>query len=223
MRDEEINEVFRNYAKPGRDTKLLKRLAAKPGYLRPDAGDLLFYLSVSLPRDCHIVEIGAFLGKSTAYIAAGLRGKPASFITVDTFDSRAMSKDFGDTRALFEKTVAEFRERIEVWEMTSEAASQDYAEKGLGPIDLLWVDGDHSEQGVLNDCSNWLPMLAADGLVVFDDYYDLGPNKRVKTAVDRLCSDGLIQVCGTVANSVVCRPKAGLALEGTLENGVRKV
>ena len=43
-----------------------------------------------------------------------------------------------------------------------------------GPIDLLIIDGDHSEEGVIADIRGWWPHVRSGGTVVFDDYYRVG-------------------------------------------------
>jgi hypothetical protein len=45
----------------------------------------------------------------------------------------------------------------------------DYPE--VGDIDLLFVDGDHSYEGCLNDLENWYPKLIPGGQVVLHDCY----------------------------------------------------
>lgn len=53
--------------------------------------------------------------------------------------------------------------------------SEDVAPKwDGGPIDLLIIDGDHSEEGVVADIRGWWPHVRAGGLVVFDDYHRPG-------------------------------------------------
>jgi predicted O-methyltransferase YrrM len=51
------------------------------------------------------------------------------------------------------------------------------------PIDLLFVDGDHSDTGVAGDIDAWLPHVRAGGIVAFHDY---GSEKwpHVKAVVD---------------------------------------
>ena len=49
-------------------------------------------------------------------------------------------------------------------------------------IDLLFIDGDHSYQAVKDDFENYKDLIAADGILVFDNYKD--PNwTEVETAV----------------------------------------
>jgi len=51
--------------------------------------------------------------------------------------------------------------------------------------DLIFIDGDHSTDGVLNDYKNYFPLLKEGGFMVFDDYITINP---VKIAVDQICN-----------------------------------
>jgi len=52
-------------------------------------------------------------------------------------------------------------------------------------IDYLFIDGDHSYQGVMDDFNNYKQFMNQDGLMVFDNYND--PNwQEVKVAVDEI-------------------------------------
>jgi len=65
-----------------------------------------------------------------------------------------------------------------------EADSQDY--EFDGPVDFLFVDGDHTEEGVTADNENWLPSVV--GAVAFHDYghSHLRWCAGVKAAVDKV-------------------------------------
>ena len=55
-------------------------------------------------------------------------------------------------------------------------------------IDFLFIDGDHSYQGVIDDFMNYKDMISDDGVLVFDNYKD--PNwKDVETAVKDIIRD----------------------------------
>ena len=58
-------------------------------------------------------------------------------------------------------------------------------------IDLLLVDGDHSEEGARADILNWAPRVKTGGVVAFHDYGNshLPWCAGVKTAVDALAAD----------------------------------
>jgi len=53
-----------------------------------------------------------------------------------------------------------------------------------GGIDILFIDGDHSYEGVINDFTLYFPLLEEGGYVIFDDYADYKFSPQVKHAVD---------------------------------------
>ena len=70
-----------------------------------------------------------------------------------------------------------------------------------GVVDLLIVDGDHSDSGVRRDMEAWLPHMAKAGYVFFHDYEYTGTQwdgqglPCVKPAVDEVMRTGWKQVC----------------------------
>lgn len=54
------------------------------------------------------------------------------------------------------------------------------------PIDLLFIDGDHSLQGVIADFEVYSPLVREGGIIVFDDYYDKEYSPEVKLGVDQI-------------------------------------
>jgi hypothetical protein len=59
--------------------------------------------------------------------------------------------------------------------LTSETVASNWAQ----PIQLLFIDGDHSEAGVRRDWACWSPRLTADAVVAFDDSDWPGPAKLI--------------------------------------------
>ncbi len=53
--------------------------------------------------------------------------------------------------------------------ITGDSQKTKYSE--IGKIDLLFVDGDHSFQGCLNDLQNWYPNLITGGHIILHDSY----------------------------------------------------
>ncbi len=49
--------------------------------------------------------------------------------------------------------------------------SQHTAYDGVGEIDLLWIDGDHTYEGALADLRNWWPKVVPGGHVILHDCY----------------------------------------------------
>jgi predicted O-methyltransferase YrrM len=58
-----------------------------------------------------------------------------------------------------------------------------------GFVDILFIDGDHSYNGALNDFINYSPMVSPGGYVIFDDYLDWAYSPEVKHAVDHIVNN----------------------------------
>ena len=73
-----------------------------------------------------------------------------------------------DTRPHFiQKTMPKYP-IIELMDMDSLKASYEFSE----PIDFLFIDGDHQDDGIQRDLRSWLPKLSVKGIVAFHDYYN---------------------------------------------------
>ena len=53
-------------------------------------------------------------------------------------------------------------------------------------IDLIFIDGDHTYQGVKKDFLNYHPFLSNNGLMVFDDFNKANTNKGVYQFINEL-------------------------------------
>jgi predicted O-methyltransferase YrrM len=76
-------------------------------------------------------------------------------------------------------------------------------------VDLLYIDGDHSFEGCMNDFLNYSDIVQSGGYVVFDDYHDVHYSPQVKHAVDYIVSDLLFdqyEVIGSFRNSLKTYP-----------------
>src|SRR3712207_8346882 len=49
-----------------------------------------------------------------------------------------------------------------------------------GPVSLLFVDADHTKQGVELDIAAWGPKMAPDGVVAFHDYHSERDRKSTR-------------------------------------------
>jgi predicted O-methyltransferase YrrM len=49
-------------------------------------------------------------------------------------------------------------------------------------IDLLFIDGDHSYNGIINDFNNYFPLVNKGGYIVFDDYLPYKFNNKERGA-----------------------------------------
>lgn len=75
-------------------------------------------------------------------------------------------------------------------------------------VDLLFIDGDHSYQGVKQDFKIWNKIVNPGGIIVFDDYNDAVHSPEVKIAVDEIVSgvSDEFEIIGTFKNTCGARP-----------------
>lgn len=76
-------------------------------------------------------------------------------------------------------------------------------------IDILFIDGDHRYQGVIDDFNNYVNLVSEDGYIIFDDYLDFEYSPEVKTAVDKIVNDldpCKFQILGTPKNKYNALP-----------------
>ena len=70
-------------------------------------------------------------------------------------------------------------------------------------IDILFIDGDHSRNGVLNDWNNFKDFVNPGGFICFDDYYDDIYSPEVRPAVDFIAQQldtDKYEVIGSIEN-----------------------
>lgn len=144
----------------------------------------LFRLSHDLQINAKIVEIGSWIGESTCLLAWGLKGSEAKMYAIDNFKGNAsdplarmryqkrMSKlNLDNTKEIFDKNITHFNLESKVTAIVADSlsASKTFSEQSHS-IDLLFIDGDHSEEATKNDIKVWLPFVKHGGLIVFHDF-----------------------------------------------------
>lgn len=94
---------------------------------------------------------------------------------------------------------------VEPMVMTSEEA----AARIPGPVELLFIDGDHSYEAVRRDAELWLPRLIDGGTVMFHDVATAaytGPRRVVREMV---CRSPLFHRIGRVGSMAVAQRTGG--------------
>ncbi len=119
------------------------------------------------PRVC--VEIGSARGLSACYIGLALKhtGRGRLY-AIDPHTATAWNDaDSVDTLAVMERNLRIFgvRDYVTIVRTRSDAAAAKWSE----PIDLLFIDGDHSYEGVKRDWALFSPHVRSMGVVVFHD------------------------------------------------------
>jgi len=140
-------------------------------YLTRWEAALLEGLAASLPDPARVVEIGTGKGVSIARLLLGLTLH--TDVLVYTID---LKECIGAGEHIEKCQIPNWRYKFLVGD--SVAIGKEWNES----LDMLYLDGNHSYEGVIADIEAWYPYLKAGGILSFHDY----GNKRhqVTRAVD---------------------------------------
>lgn len=120
-----------------------------------------------------VVEIGVYEGAS-ALALQGVLGADAELHLIDPFGRHpdALPGGWGASERATRRLLSRAADRLgaagpEVsWHV---AMSHEVAASWSGGLDLVFIDGDHSEAGCETDWLDWSPLVAPGGHVVFHD------------------------------------------------------
>jgi predicted O-methyltransferase YrrM len=151
------------------------------GWLGDHEGYLLFRLARDAEGAGAIVEIGSWMGCSTAWLAAGSIATGRERVrAVDTFtgsqehQNHDLIRREGTTYHRFTDNLegVGLFEHVEPIIAESRNAARDW---NGGAIRLLFIDGDHQYEGVKTDFDLWAKHVPTGGFVVFDDVAEKHP------------------------------------------------
>ena len=140
--------------------------AAVAGWLNETQGETLFDAAAGCSGRGAIVEIGSWKGRSTIWLAHGARVAGQRVYAVDPHvDSHE------DASA---RTLDEFSENIRragIADVVTPLvmASRDAALQLKGGVEVLFIDGDHTDTGAAQDADTWLPRLVDGAVVLMHD------------------------------------------------------
>jgi len=165
--DRRDGRASENDGLPVRTCDHVRTLAASiEGWLSDAQGCALFQAAAATTGKGLIVEIGSWKGRSTVWLAAGARLAAARVYAVDPHVGSREDPD-ATTLAAFRANLAlvGLADAVEPLVMTSAEAARMLD----APIELLFIDGDHSYEAVRLDAELWLPKLVEGGSVMFHD------------------------------------------------------
>lgn len=144
-----------------------------PGWTSPAE---LAWLAQQAKRFDSVVEIGAWMGRSTMVLLSNCRG---TLITIDNWDVELM-RPYGDARKarnVFYRNVENHPNHENLWIL--EVDSRKAASIVTQQVDMVFIDANHNYSPVLLDILTWLPKTRH--LICGHDYSDVWPG--VKRAV----------------------------------------
>jgi predicted O-methyltransferase YrrM len=168
------------------------------GFLHPLEGYTLMLLAAMGQGRGEVVEIGSYLGKSTSYLALGLKAGNRGIVhAVDHFqgsDEHQKGQRHEESVLVQEGTLLhEFKRNMELNELQDHVRpivsdSLSAGRSWNGPIRLLFIDGDHSYEATKADFECWERHVIPDGLIAFHDVGDSWPG--VTTFFNELITEG---------------------------------
>lgn len=155
--------------------------------------ELMYLKELSSKSKDIIVELGGFQGRTSIQLAEGSRiGQNNQVFVIDTWNGKKLN---GTNDVYFSKEV--FLENIKIAKVnniittihsTSDEALKSWDKK----IGMLFIDGDHSYNGVKKDI-RWIDHVISNGIIAFHDYllpkYKDSVVKAVNEIKDKLVFD----------------------------------
>ncbi len=133
-----------------------------------------------------IVEIGSYRGKSGTILALGSAAVAGRVTAIDphlTYDDGAGIVFNPEDEQILRDALTRHgvADRVDHWVTGSAEARERWPSDQ--PIDLLWIDGDHSEAGAKRDFELWAPLVRPGGILAAHDVHTWPDVKRAWDAV----------------------------------------
>lgn len=152
------------FEKKERFEELSNRFGTIPGWTPDEAGYALYCCAKYLEVEGECVEIGSWKGRSTCWIAEG------DFVTaIDTFDGGEMLKDEANG-STFDEFIRNIESRGLYEKVKAIKWDSSYTGKWWNaPVKMLFIDGNHTYEGLKKDWEAWRKHLVNGAVVFFDD------------------------------------------------------
>lgn len=164
---------------------------AIPGMITPEAGKFLFSLCYMQDLKGDVIEIGSWQGRSSIFLARAVKeSKNGKFYAIDHFggnvgkeESYKVDGSLCNLKDSFNRNISKFGldNVVNLLDMINVEAAKEV--KG-SVVRFLFIDGDHTREGVQKDIELFFPLLTKGSIVVFDDYFEGFPD--VIDVVDEL-------------------------------------
>ncbi|MFC1593798.1 class I SAM-dependent methyltransferase [Candidatus Omnitrophota bacterium] len=172
------------------------------GLIRMDMDEAayLFKLVKSLSEPV-CVEIGRFKGGSAFLIASAMNG--GRLFSLDLHEKMMLREEGKSYDEEFIHALQKYRLREKVEVVVADSASYDNSKISC---DLLFIDGDHSYEGVKKDFEHWMGCVKAGGHIIFHDASRARPFAVYLEGIGRLVEElegrGFVRKINEVGSSV---------------------
>jgi predicted O-methyltransferase YrrM len=162
------------------DIEMLGRMSLTiPGMITPEAGKFLYSLCYMQDLEGDVVEIGSWQGRSSTFLARAVKeSKNGNFYAIDHFAGNVGKENFyaidgslSNLKDNFNKNLSKFglSDTVNLLDMINTEAVEKIKDK---IIRFLFIDGDHTKNGVQKDIELFFPLLKQGSIIVFDDYFE---------------------------------------------------
>jgi predicted O-methyltransferase YrrM len=122
-----------------------------------------------------LAEVGVFHGVNTSSFRE-VMAADAVLIAIDPFHRPFFGiRGYGWARRIAHREVSRIKRGSVVWiEDTGKNAPLRTELLDLLPVDFIFIDGDHSWEGLKGDWESWSPRVALNGIVALHDSFNCG-------------------------------------------------
>ncbi|MGD0022543.1 MAG: class I SAM-dependent methyltransferase [Smithellaceae bacterium] len=161
-----------------------KKIDKIKGFLDEREADYLYKLSSNASKTGPCLEIGSYCGKSAVYLGTACKENGSVLFSLDHhtgseeqqpgeeyFDPELLDQETGkiDTLRFFRKTITEFD--LEDTVIPIVGHSEIVGRTWQTPLNLIFIDGSHVYESVLNDYKIWAEHLIMGGYLLFHDIF----------------------------------------------------
>ena len=188
-----------------RELKKLSLSSAKQIHTHMTIRELntLYDLATACGKSASVLEIGSYLGASSCYLAAALAHQDGHLFCVDTWENQTMPEGEYDTFGEFNNNTKALVQYIS----SIKKNSRDLVEADIKhPLNLVFIDGDHSYAAVKNDYEKVAPWIVDGGVLAFHDSIHF---EGVSRTIGEALASGGWQLNGHVDNLLWLRKVGG--------------
>lgn len=162
----------------------------------------LYRLGKGFSTNVNALEIGSYLGASACYLAAAVAENGGHLFCVDTWQNETMPEGELDTFSEFKSNIGEFGQNVTMVRKYSQELVYGDIDR---PLQLVFIDGDHSYKAVKTDFEIVSPWIVEGGILAMHDctYFE-----SVSRALGEILATGQWQMGGNV-DSLVWLRKVG--------------
>jgi len=144
-----------------------------------------------LPRDAVVAEIGVQRGGFSTMVLTN--AAPKEYHLIDCWEHQAGDKlgcmeSQEQFDAMYDNVVDLFKDRdnVHIHRKYSSDAVTTFDDEYF---DWVYIDADHTYEGISNDLKLWWPKVKTGGFLAGHDYYQMGQQVQVQRAVDEFIKE----------------------------------